>query len=118
MGLVITTLPQCPLGISPRKPLSVQLELLLVGGRSEWKSLLIDKPNRHRSSKISYDLFISSDYLITDMTMTDLLSPGVGEFTISMGFVGWVSLERFPTFERGCGTDYLGGELDFTVQRG
>jgi len=52
------------------------------------------------------------------MTMTDLLSPGVGEFTISMGFVGWVSLECFPTFECGCGTDYLRGELDFTVQRG
>lgn len=50
--------------------------------------------------------------------MTYLLGSSVGEFTISMGFMSWISLECFPTFECGCGTYYLGSELDFTVQRG
>jgi hypothetical protein len=62
MGLVIPTLPQRPLCISPRKPLSFQLEFLLVGGRSEWQPLLIDKSDSHGSSKISYDLKSSADH--------------------------------------------------------
>jgi hypothetical protein len=57
--LVVSTLPQCPLGISPSKSLSVQLEFLLVGSRGEWESFFINKLDSHRSSEVSYDLTIS-----------------------------------------------------------
>lgn len=60
MGLVISTLPQCPLGISSRVSLGVKLELLLIGRRGEWESFLIDHPDCHGSSKIRDDLLISS----------------------------------------------------------
>lgn len=41
----------------------------------------------------------------------------MGEFTTGSGLVSRVSLERFPALVGGGGTDDLGGELDFSVER-
>lgn len=106
--------------------LGVELELLLVGGRGEGEFLLVDHPHCHRRRQFRDDLTRGISILLTRLTNhrrlgevgTYLLAPGVGELAAVRRPVGRVPLERLPALVSRSGTDDLGRELDFSVERG
>lgn len=50
--------------------------------------------------------------------MTYLFALHMSELTPIRWLMGWIPLEDSPTLVGGRGTNHLGGELDFSIERG